>query len=231
MKRAAVGFRVRSGWAALVALASGEGPPKNGARKSGEPAILVRRRIHLVKNFTYEYRQPYHTASKLSSDEGRALIAYVKRESRELAVRAIRELQSELREHGFSLERCGLLLASGRPLPALPKILAAHSLIHTADGKLFREAILHAANRCGLQTLTVKERDLLDSASRAFHRPTAALARRLSALGAGLGPPWSQDEKFALLVAWLAVSSSVTLPRAASSFASSSLATRAQEVR
>ena len=57
MKHAAVGFRVHSGWAALIALTV----------TKGAPVVLVRERIHLVKNFTYEYRQPYHTAEKLTA--------------------------------------------------------------------------------------------------------------------------------------------------------------------
>ncbi|MFY9731350.1 MAG: hypothetical protein WAK24_12130, partial [Candidatus Acidiferrales bacterium] len=101
----------------------------------------------------------------------------------------------------------GLLLSSGRPLPALKKILAAHSLIHSADGELFREALLHAAARTGLKPVAIRERELADSASRILCRKPADLAQRISDLGRPLGIPWSQDEKFASLVAWLAASS------------------------
>jgi hypothetical protein len=196
MKRAAVGFRVHSGWTAMIAVS---------AAKDG-PDLLTRRRIHLVKTFTYEYRQPYHTAAKLSPDEAGVFVAHVRSEARNLAFRALRELKAELEQQNYSLERCGLLLASGRPLPALPKILAAHSLIHTADGELFREALLHAAARCSLKPVTIKERELLDSASRALRATPGSLTRRVAELGRGLGPPWSQDEKLASLVAWLAAS-------------------------
>jgi hypothetical protein len=103
------------------------------------------------------------------------------------------------------LTRCGLLLASGRPLPALDKILASHALIHTADGELFREALLHASARCGLHDFRIKERELLDCAGKALHFKPANLMRRVTELGRSLGSPWSQDEKFATLVAWLAL--------------------------
>ena len=197
MKRAAVGFRVHSGWAAMIAVSLAKNVPE----------LLVRRRVHLVKTFSYEYRQPYHTAAKSAPDEGRAFVSHVKSEARALALRALREVKIELEKHDYSLERCGLLLASGRPLPALPKILASHSLIHTADGELFREALLHATTRCGLEPLAIKERDLLDSAARALRRRPADLAQHISGLGRSLGPPWSRDEKLASLVAWLAASS------------------------
>ena len=221
MKHAAVGFRVHSGWTSLVAIAV----------EKGKPMVLSRRRPHLVENFSCTFRQPYHTAAKLSPDEGRAFIGHVRKESRELAFRALRQLKVELEQQGYSLERCGLLLSSGRPLPPLPRILAAHSLIHTADGELFRESLLHAAGRCSLWSLTIKDRELLFSASRALRAKPASLTRRVAELGRGLGPPWSQDEKLASLVAWLAVSSRANLPRAVSSVATRPLPARAREAR
>jgi hypothetical protein len=101
--------------------------------------------------------------------------------------------------------RCGLLLASGRPLPGLEKILASHALIHTADGELFREALLHGSARYGLQDFTIEEKELLDRAGQIFHAKPNELIRRVTALGRSLGAPWSQDEKFATLVAWIAL--------------------------
>ncbi len=196
MKHAAVGFRVHSGWAALIALTV----------TKGAPVVLFRERIHLVENFTYEFRQPYHTAGKLPPPEARAFVARVRSVARRLALRAIRKLKTELHAQGYSLTSFGLLLSSGRPLPAFAKILAAHSLIHTADGELFREALLHAATRIGLKPVSIRERELTDSASRALRRKPADLAQRISDLGRPFGPPWSQDEKFASLVAWLAAS-------------------------
>jgi hypothetical protein len=102
------------------------------------------------------------------------------------------------------LTRCGLLLASGRALPTLEKILASHALIHTADGELFREALLHANSRCGLEELTIKEKELLGYAGQVLRAKPNELMRRVTQLGHSLGAPWSQDEKFATLAAWLA---------------------------
>lgn len=194
MKRAAVGLRVHSGWAALVALAV----------EKGAPVVLARRRVHLVATLTYEFRQPYHTAEKLVLHKARAFVARMRNESRRLALRAIREVAADLRDQGYKLSGCGLLRSSGRPLPKLRQILASHSLIHSADGELFREAILHAAARCGLKSLTVSEREALDSASRKFRTTPSELARRVNELGRPLGAPWSQDEKLATMAAWMA---------------------------
>jgi hypothetical protein len=102
------------------------------------------------------------------------------------------------------LTRCGLLLASGRPLPALEKILASHALIHTADGELFREALLDASARCGLKEFTIKDKELLARTGQVFRAKPNELMRRVTELGRSFGAPWSQDEKFATLAAWLA---------------------------
>jgi hypothetical protein len=195
VKEAALGFRVHSGWAAVVAV---------GLEK-GRPTALARERVHLVETFSYTFRQPYHTAEKMGIEEGRAFISGVRREARRLAQRAIRKLQGELPGQGYKLARCGLLLASGRALPALEKVLASHALIHTADGELFREAILHASGRCGLREFTIKDKELLEVAGRKLRLRPADLLRRATELGRELGAPWSQDEKFAALAGWLAL--------------------------
>jgi hypothetical protein len=203
MNSAALGFRAHSGWTALVALTV----------TKGAPCVLARQRIHLVETFTYRFRQPYHTAKNLPLDEARAFVAGVQTQARSLAYRAIRELQESLREQGYRLTRCGLVLASGRPLPELPSILASHALIHTADGELFREALLHACARCGLWNKTAKERELPDEASRVLRLTPRGLTRRVADLGRPLGAPWSQDEKLASLIAWLALASKPSNPR------------------
>ncbi len=206
MKSAALGFRAHSGWTALVALSVSK----------GAPCVLSRQRVHLVDTFTYAFRQPYHTAEKMPPAEGRAFISRVRTEARRLAYRAIHDLQRSLQAQGYRLMRCGLVLASGRPLPPLPQILASHALIHTADGELFRGALLHASARCDLVSATAKERELLSEASRILRLKPSDLTRRILELGRPLGAPWSQDEKSASLVAWLALASpSSALTRAA----------------
>jgi hypothetical protein len=198
MQTAAIGFRVHSGWAAAVVVC---GP-------LDRPVVVDRRKIQLVKTFSYTFRQPYHTAEKMLDGQAREFISRMQAEARRLAYSAIRELESRTQEQGVKLTRCGLLLASGRPLPLLEKILASHALIHTADGELFREALLHASARCGLRDFTIKEKELLERAGQVFHLKSADLMARITELGRPFGSPWSQDEKFATLAAWLALRAS-----------------------
>jgi hypothetical protein len=195
MKQAAVGFRAHSGWTALVGISLEESSPQ----------VLLRQRPHLVKTFTYEFRQPYHSAEKSPPAEAHGIISRARTDARHLAYQALHSVQTSLQQQDYELKRCGLLLASGRPLPALPQILSSHALIHTADGELFREALIHATLRCGIKMFTAKESELLETASHTLHLQPDDLVRRLASLGSALGPPWTKDEKFAALVAWFSL--------------------------
>jgi hypothetical protein len=197
MKPAALGFRVHSGWTALAAVSV----------DNGSPCVLARGRPHLVETFTYKFRQPYHTAAVLPFDKASEFISQVQNQARELAYRAINEVQSSVQKRGFQLSQAALLLASGKQLPALDKILASHALIHTADGELFRDALLHASSRCRLSTVCVKEKELLDRAGETFRLKPDTLLRRVTELGRPHSSPWTQDEKLATLIAWLSLAS------------------------
>jgi hypothetical protein len=194
VQSAAVGFRVHSGWAAGVVLC---GPVE-------APVVVERRKIQLVKIFTYAYRQPYHTAEKMPRQDATNFIRGVRSDAKRLAVSSLRSLRADLAERDCKIVRSALLLASGRALPELEKILASHALIHSADGELFRDSLRAACVVCDLPVEGIREKEIFAAASlKALGVPLATLKRRIAALGKGLGPPWSQDQKFAALAAWL----------------------------
>jgi hypothetical protein len=190
---AALGLRPHSGWAALVCIG---GTPDS-------PSILDRRRIALAGPGIP--KQPYHAALELRLPKAEELIRRCVEGSRGLASAAFDETLGELRRHGREAVACGLLLASGRTLPGLEAILASHALVHTADGELFRDAIVHAAGRARLPVTAVREKEIWERAEAALKSPIAELRRRIDALGKPLGPPWTQDQKLAALAAWLAL--------------------------
>ena len=193
MRQAAIGFRVHSGWAAMVAV----------SLEKGAPVVLHRQKLLLVKIFSYTFRQPYHTAEKMALEEAADFVRGVEEESQELALAGIRTLQKELARADYNICGCALLLASGRKLPEFAKILNSHALIHTADGELFRESIRKACSRARLPLTATKERDLLAAASKKLNKRPEYLNRSVAALGKSVGPPWTQDEKLATLAAWL----------------------------
>jgi hypothetical protein len=197
LQKAAIGFRVHSGWAAMVVV----------SLEKGEPVVLERRKLLLVKTFSYTFRQPYHTAGTLPLDEAGHFVRGAEKESGNLALAGIRSLQKELEKIEYKVCGCALLLASGRELPEFEKILASHALIHTADGELFRESIRHASARAKLPLTAIKERDLLAESAKRLKKRPEYLNRKAAALGKSLGPPWTADEKMATLAAWFVLAS------------------------
>ena len=193
MNRAAVGFRVHSGWSALVAVS---------LEKDG-PIVLSRERVHLVETFIYKFRQPYHTAGRMPLEKARVFVDASLVEAKRLAGSVLRSTQAELGKQGYELARGALLLASGKALPGLEGILRSHALIHTADGEHFREALRHSCADCGVEIVCIRDRELLERAVQTLRMKRDRLLRRLTELGTGFGSPWTQDEKYAALAAWL----------------------------
>lgn len=189
----ALGLRAHSGWAALVAVA---GPEET-------PVVVDRRRIALSGHGIP--KQPYHAAENLALEKARDRIRLWLSGSRRLATQALREVVGKLRRDGHEVVGCGLLLASGRPLPPLAAVLASHALIHTADGEHFREAIRHAAGRSKLPVTAVREKDVWARACAERLLAIDALQREVRVLGKPLGAPWTQDQKLAALVAGIAL--------------------------
>jgi hypothetical protein len=129
MKTSAIGVRVHSGWGALVAV-SGAGP-------SAE--ILARARITIIDPKMPGAFQPYHFGMNLSLPKAEAHIAKCAALSKTLAVAALRPILDDLQSRDYRVEGCAILQGSGRALPPLPQILAAHPRIHTAEGVFFRQ--------------------------------------------------------------------------------------------
>ncbi len=201
--RAAVGFRVHSGWAAFVAVSLDRNQPK----------ILARGRPHLVESFTYRFRQPYHTAESMNIVDARAFISSVETEATRLAGKAVETILTTLQTQGHELTILALIRGSGKPLPILAKILASHALIHTADGDLFRDALAQACRKCSLENFEIKEKELTDRACNVLGLSPTLLTQKLVRLGRSIGAPWSQDEKLSTLAAWVALQAGNTAGR------------------
>lgn len=200
---AALGLRVHSGWAALIALS---GP-------LATPAVLARRRIELVDRDSPGGNQPFHAARGLPLEAAQELVGRALDGATRMARGALAAAAGELRRQGAGRIACGILQSSARPLPSLAAVLASHALVHTAEGELFRDALANAAAaegvgaRRALRVLRIKERELLDRCTARLGVPPGDLERHLAGLGRTLGPPWRQDEKLATLAAWLALAS------------------------
>lgn len=162
------------------------------------PHVLERRRIVIADADMPGSRQPYHAAAELPLEKAGELVRRAMESSRGLALEAIAARVRELRSRGHEVSGCAVLLGSGKPLPELPKVLASHALIHTAEGEMFRQALLWAAAECGLAVTGVPEKSL-----------DAESLRRIGSLGRAIGPPWTQDQKYATVAALLSLDAGV----------------------
>lgn len=192
---AALGFRVHSGWTCSIAV--------TGSRTS--PEVVDRRRIELVDRATSASAQPYHAAARLDLEQAERLVAESGTRARILAEEGIRRVRDQLQQAGMNLVACAILMGSGRPASSLAATLASHAAIHTAEGNLFRAALIEASAECGLEITQVTEREVYSYGERILGVPPEGLKPRLADLGRELGRPWRQDEKLATLVAWLAL--------------------------
>ena len=171
---AALGLRVHSGWAALVAL----------AEPVAEPKVIGRNRIELVESGKRDYLQPYHAAAELEFGEADAFIKRRFTVSQSIAIQALGAPIERLRREGYRLARCGLLLSSGLPPADLRATLQSHALIHAAEGHFFREALLEACWHRQLSVSTVTGARSL----RPGRPATRYLAGRITMQGRGSGP-------------------------------------------
>lgn len=89
-----------------------------------------------------------------------------------------------------------LLASSGHALPGLERIVGSYALIHTAEGEMFRDVLAWAAAECGLAVTSVREKAL-----------EPASLQRIEPLGKIIGPPWTQDQKYATVAALFALTS------------------------
>ncbi|HKV38291.1 MAG TPA: hypothetical protein VJX67_03695 [Blastocatellia bacterium] len=192
---AALGLRAHSGWAALV-VATG---PLNS------PIVVDRRRIELIDKTAGGMAQPYHAAEGMDLQQAGELIDTCTNQTRKMAREAFREVITACSVKHFKVIGCGILLGSGRPLGTLESTLASHTLIHTAEGELYRGALLAAARSSRLAITSLKERELFERAAAALGLPEEELQSRISEMGRPLGPPWTQDQKHATLIAWMAL--------------------------
>lgn len=193
--QAVLGVRAHSGWAALVVVA---GSPE-------APTVIDRQRVVLADPAIPGSKQPYHRAEGWPLAKAEGYLDRCTSKTKQLARQAVSRALANLKGQGYRVTGLGILAASGRPLPTLAATLASHALIHTAEGELFRSSLIEAAEHFGLAVTKVSERELLARGAVALGKPVEQLQARVKELGQPLGPPWTQDEKGATLIGWMAL--------------------------
>lgn len=188
-QRAGIGFSDHSGWAVL-AIVRDAGP---------FPELVLRRRVLLCPPELP--RQAYHAVAEQGWP--RSVVGQVAAAVAVLCGEAIGAARD-----GASVPVIAAGIAIGRtPLPPdLDRILAAHTLLHAAEGELYRDALAEAAGAAGLRVVRFLNREVRSEAAAALGMPLADLEGGLSEMGKSAGRPWTKDEKDATAAAMLALS-------------------------
>jgi hypothetical protein len=186
---AALGFRVKSGWATAVLI--------TGSIRS--PHLFERRAIDLCDPAVPESRQPYHAAmGTLQVDETKV------NRLRKVVVLAtnssVTRLLAEYRNAGYLIRSASLIVGSEID-PAT--ITNPHIRAHALEGQLFRTVLQDALQSCGLATTIIVERRLYTRAAKVLKLSEAELRRSATTLGKEVEGPWRADEKCAALAAWM----------------------------
>ncbi|HEY6061211.1 MAG TPA: hypothetical protein VIV10_11545 [Gemmatimonadales bacterium] len=188
-KTAALGVRVKSGWAMTVLLA---GP-------ASAPRVLDRRRIELSDPAVPRTRQPYHAGFGIAQQSRRVIVRLVRRVERS-AQASFAAVVRRYRADGVKLRGVGIVVGSVID-PA--QIANPHIRAHAAEGALFRRVVDEAARRQRLGTLIVLEREVYATAARSTRRTAVAVRGIVAELGSSLDGPWRAEEKTAAAAAWL----------------------------
>jgi hypothetical protein len=193
--RAALGFKLHTGWAMLVAVA---GQP-------GEIQVLFRGRIELLPLDESVPRFVYHEAAELSLPGATVLVKRAREASQKAARLAIKNVLRELDSRGAKAAVCGVLSSSTLVPDDLSRILRSHPLIHAAEGALFQQAIAAACESCGFAVTVAREREVWSRAAAAWGLPELGLRKEVDVLRISVGAPWSADHKTAAAIALLAL--------------------------
>ncbi len=205
MKQVALGFRVHTGWAALVAV---EAPVR-----LDNPTIVDRKRVEMIEGGSPEAPAfVYHAASKLPLKSAERLVQECTALAQSRAKDSLTAVVGELRDRGYEVFASGVIGAK-RPLASsLETILGTHSLIHAAEGELFRGAIISANEVLKVPVTSVPAAELYDRAATTLGSSADEIRRRLTEGRRSVGKPWAQDQKESLLVALLAAATDVRPP-------------------
>jgi hypothetical protein len=196
--RVALGFKAHSGWAALVVVGN----------SGDEFQVIDRRRIELVEERDSLWaKQPYHAAEDLDPENARAMVKRGTAAAYRIAEREMRAAVKRQKQR-HKIASCVVLVPNPMPEWNVAEILAVHFRMHQAEGVLFPNALAKAADKCGLNLLTIPEKQLSEQAEKALTIPLSSLMKEVMRMGKAVGPPWGKDQKNAALAAMVGLKAS-----------------------
>jgi hypothetical protein len=188
---AALGFRVKSGWAAAVLL---KGPVRS-------PQLCDVQRIELSDPQLSETRQPYHAAMGKLETDGQKINRRVD-VVRRITERSIAKLLAGYRQNGYSIRRAALVVGSQID-PA--SVANAHIRAHALEGQLFRSVLQESLHAHRIRTDVLRERDAYGQAAVELEQSNEKVRHVIQNFGRDTEAPWRAEQKLAAVAAWVAL--------------------------
>lgn len=192
--RTALGFRPHTGWSVAVAVSG----------TATAPQVVWRGRLELWRST--ETAQVYHAVrSSRDLDAAGERVRLAADAAQRIAAEELGGLLAKLRADGYQ-PVAAVIPLGGMPVPgSLARILPSHSLLHAAEGELFRDALVAAAEHHRVMVSRAPPGDMVVRAARHLNWNQQSVLSTLAEIGRRVGPPWRKDEKDAALTAWLAL--------------------------
>lgn len=188
---AALGFRVKSGWAAAVLLT-------DSARS---PQLCDVQRIDLSDPRLPETGQPYHAAMGRLETDTRKINRRVD-VVRRIAEKSIAKLLAGYRQQNFTIKRAALVVGSQID-PA--SVANAHIRAHALEGQLFRSVLQESLQAHRILSDVLIERDAYARAAEQLKQSNENVRRVIQNFGRDTEAPWRAEQKLAAVAAWVAL--------------------------
>jgi len=180
----AIGLKIKSGLAIAAIL----------QRSADGSVIEAVRKVPLCSEDLPQSRFPYHPTIELAARQGAALSEKAVQEVRRVAAQEMRKVLDEF----DGITRAAMVVGSVIDPDSLGN---PHVRVHALEGKLFREVVADALQKCGIECGVLVERDAYEKAARTLASTEATLRTEIAALGHGRIKPWRAEEKLATLAA------------------------------
>ena len=190
--QAAVGLRVKSGWATAVLVVGSVDSPRAVSRSV----------VDLSDEGDPDSRQPYHAVLEMNEEEGAKLLKRLEKVVERVTNRSVTDLLKDYRNTGSEVRAAGMVVGSTVDPASIPN---DHIRAHALEGQLFRTALENALRASGLQCSVIVEREAYLRAAGVLGKSSEDLKQTLSELGRQVGGPWRADEKMAALAGWMAL--------------------------
>jgi hypothetical protein len=191
---AALGFRVKSGWAVVVLLTS----------PGDAPQLADVNRVELSDPRLPETRQPYHARmGKLETDS--RVVSRRERAVWRIAQQSLGTLLTSYRQKGYRIRQAVLVVGSQID----PTIITnPHIRAHAFEGRLFRLAIEQTLEAHEIPTDVLLERNAYARVAARLKQSSDHLKRAIQDLGKSIPAntgPWRAEQKLAALAALFAL--------------------------